>query len=123
MKTVVKILYIVILTAFVYSQDTTKVSKEPAKGIKQPKEFVDKNGDGFNDNAPDHDGDGIPNGLDKDFIKGKKMRGFRDLDKNGIDDRIEGSIQKGAKNRFRGGRFGNHQFPEQKGMGKHGKGR
>jgi hypothetical protein len=31
--------------------------------------FVDLNGDGFNDNAPDHDGDGIPNGLDADYIK------------------------------------------------------
>jgi len=32
--------------------------------------FVDLNGDGFNDNAPDHDGDGIPNGLDADYVKG-----------------------------------------------------
>lgn len=31
--------------------------------------FVDLNGDGFNDNAPDHDGDGIPNGLDADYVK------------------------------------------------------
>jgi len=31
--------------------------------------FVDLNGDGFNDNAPDHDGDGIPNGLDADWVK------------------------------------------------------
>ena len=31
--------------------------------------FVDLDGDGFNDNAPDHDGDGIPNGLDPDYIK------------------------------------------------------
>ncbi len=31
--------------------------------------FVDLNGDGFNDNAPDHDGDGIPNGQDPDYIK------------------------------------------------------
>jgi hypothetical protein len=30
--------------------------------------FVDMNGDGFNDNAPDHDGDGIPNGQDPDWI-------------------------------------------------------
>jgi hypothetical protein len=33
------------------------------------KHFVDVNGDGFNDNAPDEDGDGIPNGLDPDYIK------------------------------------------------------
>jgi hypothetical protein len=36
------------------------------------KNFVDLNGDGFNDNAPDHDGDGIPNGLDDDYIKAAK---------------------------------------------------
>ncbi len=29
--------------------------------------FVDENGDGFNDLAPDADGDGIPNGLDPDY--------------------------------------------------------
>lgn len=33
------------------------------------KNFVDLNGDGINDNAPDHDGDGIPNGLDPDWVK------------------------------------------------------
>lgn len=31
--------------------------------------FVDLDGDGFNDNAPDADGDGIPNGLDEDYVK------------------------------------------------------
>jgi len=30
-------------------------------------EFIDENGDGFNDLAPDADGDGIPNGLDSDY--------------------------------------------------------
>ncbi len=43
--------------------------------------FVDENGDGFNDNAPDHDGDGIPNGQDEDYEgKGKgnkKAKAFR----------------------------------------------
>ncbi len=34
--------------------------------------FVDLDGDGFNDNAPDHDGDGIPNGQDPDYIKQAK---------------------------------------------------
>ena len=29
--------------------------------------FVDENGDGFNDLAPDADGDGIPNGIDPDY--------------------------------------------------------
>ena len=31
--------------------------------------FIDLDGDGFSDNAPDHDDDGIPNGLDPDYIK------------------------------------------------------
>jgi hypothetical protein len=31
--------------------------------------FIDLDSDGFNDNAPDHDGDGIPNGLDADYVK------------------------------------------------------
>jgi len=30
--------------------------------------FVDENGDGYNDNAPDSDGDGIPNGQDPDYV-------------------------------------------------------
>ncbi|MBU8869253.1 MAG: hypothetical protein KOO60_00135 [Gemmatimonadales bacterium] len=32
-------------------------------------QFVDEDGDGFNDLAPDADGDGIPNGLDPDYAK------------------------------------------------------
>ena len=35
--------------------------------------FVDEDGDGYNDNAPDHDGDGIPNGLDPDWNKHKNQ--------------------------------------------------
>lgn len=31
--------------------------------------FIDENGDGFNDLAPDADGDGIPNGLDPDYVR------------------------------------------------------
>ena len=33
------------------------------------RDFVDNDGDGFNDLAPDHDGDGIPNGQDEDYIR------------------------------------------------------
>ena len=54
--------------------------------------FVDANGDGYNDNAPDDDGDGIPNGMDPDFT-GSKMHhgnhgqhGFVDADGDGIND-------------------------------------
>lgn len=31
--------------------------------------FVDENGDGFNDLAPDQDNDGIPNGQDDDYVR------------------------------------------------------
>lgn len=31
------------------------------------RDFIDEDGDGFNDLAPDHDGDGIPNGQDDDY--------------------------------------------------------
>jgi len=34
--------------------------------------FVDEDGDGVNDLAPDHDGDGVPNGQDADWVKNKK---------------------------------------------------
>jgi len=37
-------------------------------GFGGPDFFVDEDGDGFNDNAPDADGDGIPNGMDDDFV-------------------------------------------------------
>jgi hypothetical protein len=52
------------------SADSVKSKVEAAKVSIQPdslQKFVDKNGDGFNDNAPDHDGDGIPDALDKDY--------------------------------------------------------
>jgi len=41
---------------------------EPAMG----RGFVDEDGDGVNDLAPDHDGDGIPNGQDSDWVKNKQ---------------------------------------------------
>lgn len=34
--------------------------------------FVDLNGDSINDNAPDDDGDGIPNGQDPDYVRQQK---------------------------------------------------
>ena len=37
--------------------------------------FVDANGDGYNDNAPDADGDGIPNGRDEDYDGAKFRKG------------------------------------------------
>lgn len=53
--------------------------------------FIDENGDGYNDNAPDADGDGIPNGMDEDYVRagvGKNgaPQGFVDEDGDGIND-------------------------------------
>ncbi|HID40019.1 MAG TPA: hypothetical protein EYP36_10965 [Calditrichaeota bacterium] len=71
-----------------------KADKNAVQGQSQMKHgigFVDENGDGYNDNAPDHDGDGIPNGMDEDYNgakarKGNHARGFVDADGDGIND-------------------------------------
>jgi hypothetical protein len=74
------------------AQDTTRTEKSQ---LQHGQHFIDKNGDGYNDNAPDHDGDGIPNGLDPDWQnlkaeKGKKIRWrFIDLDGDGINDNVQ----------------------------------
>lgn len=52
----------------------------------QVNNFVDENGDGYSDFAPDHDNDGIPNGKDPDFTRGKgKGKQWRNnfIDENG----------------------------------------
>ena len=64
--------------------------------------FVDENGDGYNDNAPDHDGDGISNGQDPDYVplnpdKGKRF-GFIDEDGDGINDRMQDADGDGIPN-------------------------
>ena len=49
--------------------------------------FIDENLDGYNDLAPDTDGDGIPNGMDADFIKNSNSgRNFVDEDGDGFND-------------------------------------
>lgn len=52
------------LTAF--AQDDVTFGPGQGNGVCQ---FIDEDGDGFNDLAPDADGDGIPNGMDEDFVK------------------------------------------------------
>jgi len=61
------------------AQDSTK-TEGAQKGQNQV--FIDENGDGYNDNAPDHDNDGIPNGLDPDWIKMKKEEKRREKREN-----------------------------------------
>ena len=67
-----------------------KAEKNKVKG------FVDEDGDGYNDNAPDHDGDGIPNGLDPDYKQGDRKKGFVDLDGDGINDNAAFGRKKGS---------------------------
>lgn len=91
-----KIILLLILVGFVFTssliaQDSSKVKQQNKyknkvkTELKHGQGFVDANGDGYNDNAPDHDGDGIPNGLDEDYINDNK-RGFIDEDGDGIND-------------------------------------
>jgi hypothetical protein len=40
-------------------------------------QFIDEDGDGFNDLAPDADGDGIPNGQDPDWVKPEDGTGYQ----------------------------------------------
>ena len=94
---------VAVLTVFaayssLYAQaDTTK------QPVKHGKNFVDKNGDGYNDNAPDHDGDGIPNGLDPDYTGPKFQKGkraFVDLNGDGIDDNTGKAWGKRGKGKY-----------------------
>jgi hypothetical protein len=48
-----------------------------AATIQHGANFVDEDGDGFNDNAPDHDGDGIPNGQDSDYARPQDGSGMK----------------------------------------------
>ena len=87
------------------AQDSLKAGQNDQTGgetTKHGPRFVDENGDGFNDNAPDHDGDGIPNGLDPDY-QGQKNRhrhGFQDLDGDGIDDNLVAPEQNREQRKF-----------------------
>ncbi len=78
----------------VYAQDSGDQPEQPAE-IQHGPNFIDEDGDGFNDNAPDHDGDGIPNGMDEDYESiGRGARsagqGFVDADGDGINDNAGG---------------------------------
>ena len=129
MKTIITILSAFLIVAFfstnMIAQDSSKtnsvkqtknnVKSNANKKAKHGLGFVDADGDGYNDNAPDHDGDGIPNGLDQDYKKSKKMRGFVDLDGDGINDNQGMGFGNGKGSQMKGNNtFGN------KGMGNQG---
>ncbi len=91
----------------VQAQNKGQGARTGAKG------FIDENGDGINDNAPDADGDGIPNGQDPDFVKpadgsgakagkgqgkGARFHGFVDEDGDGINDNLRDADGDGIAN-------------------------
>jgi hypothetical protein len=87
----------------------TTLNQERNRIIHGPN-FVDKNGDGYNDNAPDHDNDGIPNGQDPDYKgagKGNRQQQFVDKDGDGIADNLKQGKGKGTlKHKNRKGGYG-----------------
>ena len=100
MKNLVKSLSVVaiFLSVNVMAQETN-----PVQSIDHKAGFVDVNGDGFNDNAPDTDGGGIPNGQDLDYTgpktrTGGNSNGFVDADGDGINDNAVDSDGDGIPN-------------------------
>jgi hypothetical protein len=78
-----------------FGQDTPP----PTPPVQHGPGFVDLNGDGINDNARDHDGDGIPNGQDPDYIRtNTNGKGFVDLDGDGINDNFQDADGDGIPN-------------------------
>ena len=88
------IIFLTLNSIVIYAQDSTKTTVAA-----QTQVFVDKDGDGYNDLAPDHDGDGIPNGLDPDWRKMKRKRAhqsqFVDSNGDGINDNLQVEQVKG----------------------------
>lgn len=92
-------LFVVAALTLVYTNSFAQ-TEEPATPVTHGTNFVDANGDGYNDNAPDADGDGIPNGMDPDYtaLGSQAGRGgFVDADGDGINDNA-GQGKRGASN-------------------------
>ena len=113
MKRKINILYLLIILLLVtnlsFAQDSTKTSKNTKiekEHTNKHQNFIDADGDGYNDNAPDHDGDGIPNGLDPDYIKLGKRENSKSLEYIDSDgDGINDNLQFNGKGRKRNSRF------------------
>ena len=87
----VKTILTTVLAALFLMSLSVGFSVADIKGMGNSKAFVDANGDGINDNAPDVDGDGIPNGRDPDYTgtkarNGGNSKGFVDANGDGIND-------------------------------------
>ncbi len=106
--------FIAIFVILIAYSNITAQTKDPNPPVKHGKGFVDKNGDGYNDNAPDHDGDGIPNGLDPDYTGPKLQRNkFVDLNGDGIND----NAGKGKRGKMNGFGPGNQDGGQMSGTG------
>ena len=84
-------LALIFLVGNLFAQDDTAQKNQYRKGNTNQVGFIDDNEDGYNDNAADHDGDGIPNGMDTDYTgaknrKGNSSKGFVDGNGDGIND-------------------------------------
>ena len=91
--------FVVIALTLVYS-NTFAQTTDPVDPTDHGVNFVDADGDGYNDNAPDHDGDGVPNGLDPDYTPlglQSGRGGFVDLNGDGINDNA-GQGMRGSSN-------------------------
>lgn len=97
-KNLISVLSIAVLMAVLFS---SSVFAQDNQTKVKTKGFVDANQDGYNDLAPDVDGDGIPNGRDEDYT-GSKVRkngkGFIDLNGDGINDNAFDSDGDGIPN-------------------------
>ncbi len=84
--TLLSALFILMLASLALAQD---FGPGQGSGVCQ---FIDEDGDGFNDLAPDADGDGIPNGLDEDFVKPEDGTGnmYRKGQMNDLGDKLFG---------------------------------
>lgn len=90
-------LFMVVSYLSLQAQTKTNPVKTPAQHCKN---FVDKNNDGYNDNAPDSDGDGIPNCIDSDYKCSKMQKGEKcqaDMKKNGMKENAAKHNGKGNK--------------------------
>lgn len=78
----------ILLIAFSMSNVALAQTDDVTTPAQHGPHFIDENGDGYNDNAPDNDGDGIPNGQDADYAGPGKSNHppFVDEDGDGIND-------------------------------------
>jgi hypothetical protein len=106
MKALIKILSVFGLAMLfvLFIANTTTQAQDETVNKPVNKGFVDLNGDGYNDNAPDADGDGIPNGRDEDYDGpmsrngNNGTKGFVDLNGDGINDNAIDSDGDGIPN-------------------------